>query len=45
MHWDATREALRVEDFQQAGKGVGVTVVRRRRQEEAVLETLGILTD
>ena len=40
-HWDAACETLRVEDFKQAGEGVGVAVVRRRRQEEPVLKTLG----
>jgi hypothetical protein len=40
-HRDATCKALRVEDFEQAGEGVGVAVVWRRRQEQAMLETLG----
>ena len=37
----ATAESLRVEDLQERGEAVGVAVVRRGRQEQAVLETRG----
>jgi hypothetical protein len=37
-HGDAAREALRVEDFEERGEGVGVPVVRRRGEKQSVLE-------
>ena len=39
-HRDAAREAIGIEQFQQRGKAVRVTVVRRRGEEQPVLETL-----
>src|SRR5258708_33647001 len=41
MHREAAREALGIKYFEQTRERVGVAVVRRRRQEEAVLETRG----
>lgn len=41
LHRDAAREALRVEHLEQRGKAVGVAVVGRGRQEQAVLEASG----
>ena len=38
---DAAREALRVKHLEQAGERVGVAVVRRRGQEQPVLEAIG----
>ena len=42
-HLDAAREPLRVEHFQQRRKAVGVAVVRRRGEEQTMLEPLGKL--
>ena len=42
---DAAREALRVEHLEQRREAVGVAVVRRGGQEQAVLEALGQLAD
>ncbi len=41
LHWDAAREALRVENFEERGERIAVAVVGRRRQEQAVLKSLG----
>ena len=40
---DAAREPLRVEHLQQRGEAVGVPVVRRGGEEQAMLEALGKL--
>ena len=37
-HRNAAGEALRIEDFEEGGEGVGVPVVRRCRQQEPMLE-------
>ena len=42
---DAAGEALRIEDFEQRREGVGMAVVRRGRQEEAMLEERRDLAD
>ena len=44
-HRDAAREAVRIEQFQQRGETVRVAVVRRRGQEQPVLETLRQIAD
>ena len=45
FHRDAPTEPLRVEDLQQGGEAVGMTVVRRGGQEQSVLEPRGQVTD
>ena len=44
-HRDAAREAIRIEQLQQRGEAVRVTVVRRGGQEQPVLETLREIAD
>lgn len=44
LDFDPAREALRVEYFQEGREGVLVTVVRRRRKEQPVLEAMGQFT-
>ncbi len=42
---NAAAETLGVEDLQQGGETVGMAVVRRRREEQAVLEARGKVPD
>ena len=41
LHRNPARKPLRVKDFEQRGKRVGVAVVRRGRKKETMLEPLG----